>query len=528
MNNKINPRDKSVNNKLNVAINVEELKRGGVLKLKEKGMFCIWVKTYCANLSSVQLRKVAELSEKYGRGIVLFSTRQIPMIPFVKLSDVDSIKKELKKVEVGLDRCGPRVRNINVCYEDNICGEAVTNSLSLGEKLEKYFDDPIIHKIKIGISGCSKDCIGSRVLNDICFIGTGKEGLYDVFLGGRLGLKPFVGIKMAESISENKCVKFVNNYFDLLREEGKEKERSADIINRLGEKYVQSKLVKELDKADITKIECPTHVKTEQFDRAILKIKATCGEINAGQVEKIADIAEKYGNGFIHFTIYGAPEIPGVDKNNIEKIRQELAGVNLELLDKGIGNIQTCFGGYCPKGVFDTQSLLKRIDKAAGETGFSNQDIKISASGCPNSCGIAHLSDIGFLGVVEPEINAFKCSGCGICEKACKVKAIKIINKLAVIDKTKCSYCGECIKSCPVDAVCAKRSGIKMLVGGSYGKETVLARPLAEFLSEEEALAAAKKCLQVIKEKNTKLKTIIDEFGFERFKEKIIGEKSCL
>lgn len=503
-------------------INFEELKKGGVVKLKEKGMFSVWVKTYCANLNSQQLKKVAELSEKYGRGVVLFSTRQIPIIPFVKLEDIDTIKKELKKVEVGLDRCGPRIRNINVCYEDNICRDAITNSLLLGEKLEKYFDDPILHKIKIGISGCSKDCIAARVLNDLCFIGVGKDSLYDAYLGGKLGLKPSIGLKMAESISEDNCVKFVDNYFDLMRREGKEKERSADIINRLGKETVQKEVVRDLDKIDISKIKCSTHVKDKQFDKIILKIKATCGELTSEQVEKISDLAEKYGNGFIHFTIYGSPEIPGIDKNNVEKIRLELLKADLEILDKGIDNIQTCFGGYCTKGVFDTQPLLKKIDILIKESGLKNQDIKISASGCPSSCGISYLSDIGFLGVAEPVVDEGKCSGCGICEKSCKVKAIKIINKIAIINNTKCSYCGECIKSCPIDIVQAKRTGIKILAGGSYGKKTVLAEPIAEFLSEEEALNAAKNCLRIMKEKNAKLRIIISELGIDEFKKNVL------
>ena len=502
-------------------INVEELRRGGVVKLKEKGMFSVWVKTYCANLNSQQLRKVAELSDKYGRGIVLFTTRQIPIIPFVKLEDVDPIKKELKKVEVGLDRCGPRIRNINVCYEDNICKDAISNSLLLGEKLEKYFDDPILHKTKIGISGCSKDCIAARVLDDLCFISTGEKGLYDAYLGGKLGLEPFVGLKMAESISEDNCVKFVDNYFNLMKKEGKDKERSAHIIKRLGKEVVKKEVTKELDKIDVSKIECLTHVKNKQFDKVILKIKATCGELRSEQVKKISELAEKYGNGFIHFTIFGSPEIPGIDKNNVEKIRLELSKVNLEILDKGIDNIQTCFGGYCTKGVFDTQPLLKKVDELIEEIGLKNQGIRISASGCPSSCGISYLSDIGFFGVAEPEIDEARCSGCGICEKNCKVKAIKITNKIAIIDMEKCSHCGECINCCPIDIVKAKRAGIKILVGGSFGKETVLAEPIAEFLSEEQALKATKNCLQLIKEKNTGLRAIINELGIDEFKRKV-------
>ena len=72
-----------------------------------------------------------------------------------------------------------------------------------------------------------------RVLTDIGFIGIG-EGSYEVYVGGRLGVNPMVGIKMAEFLSEEECVKFALNYFELLKSYGGERERSADLINRLG------------------------------------------------------------------------------------------------------------------------------------------------------------------------------------------------------------------------------------------------------------------------------------------------------
>jgi hypothetical protein len=41
------------------------------------------------------------------------------------------------------------------------------------------------------------------------------------------------------------------------------------------------------------------------------------------------------------------------------------------------------------------------------------------------------------------------CKACGACEKVCPSKAIKVVNKRAVVDKARCSGCGECITVCP-------------------------------------------------------------------------------
>ena len=95
-------------------INVDELRNGGVVKLKERDMFSMWVKTACCNLNSRQLTKLADITDKYARGFLLFTTRQIPIIPHINIADVPNVQRELAEVELELDRCGPRVWNINV------------------------------------------------------------------------------------------------------------------------------------------------------------------------------------------------------------------------------------------------------------------------------------------------------------------------------------------------------------------------------------------------------------------------------
>lgn len=507
-------------------IDIGELRMSGVVKLKDKDMFSIWVKTACCNLNSKQLRKLADITDKYARSYLLFTTRQIPIIPFIHLKDVEIVKEELNEVYLELDHCGPTVRNINVCYDDKICSEAVTNHISLAEKLDNFFSIPSAnHKIKIGVSGCQKDCIICRVLNDIGFIArenNGRKG-YDVYVGGRLGLNPFVGVKMAECLSEEECVRFVQNYFDFIKEEGKGEERSADLIDRLGVERVKQELNKNLPKNSAFRpITCETKLEEKMTDRAILRIRATCGEVTSNQLRKIADVAEKHGKSFVHFVVRGSPEIPGIDKSQLKNIRGELQDVDLQLLDKGIDNLQSCFGNYCTESLADPQTLLKRIEEQIEEIGLNNLDIRISAAGCPNSCGIAQLNDIGFYGVVEPEVVAANCTACELCVPICKRKAITIEDDIAVIDKEKCKYCGQCIVVCPYDAMIEKRKGFAVFAGGKEGEDLRIGELIALFLSEEEALQVSEKCLKILKKKKVDAATIIDVIGIEKFKEMLI------
>lgn len=516
-------------------INIDELRKGGVVKLKEKDMFSIWVRAVCDNLDAKKLRKVADLAEKYGRGYVLFSTRQFPIIPHIHFKDVGAVKDELEKVDLMLDRCGARVRNADVCYDANLCPYAVMDPLSLGEKLDQFWrDDPGGFKIKTSINGCEKQCTSPRVLADIGFVGVernGKRG-YDAYLGGKLGLDPFIGIKMAELLAEEECIKLVKNYVELIRKEGREDkhERAAALIRRLGEKRVKEAVNRDSGERFLTEpFKCDTK-QEKRWDRAILRIRATNGEVNSRQLRAIADMAEKYGLGFVHFSVRGAPEVPGIDEGGFEALGQELKNVGLNILDSGIDNLQSCFGGYCINGNLDTQPFLRNVEKIVEKLGLNNLDIKISASGCPNSCGISHLSDIGFMGVVEPEVIKNKCTGCDICTKACRVDAIKIVDKLAVIDLEKCKNCDMCIKACPFDAIYEKRQGIAILVGGrgpgflkdkKIGK-TRLGVKIIDFIDEKRALQITEKILVLVKEKDKTVAELIDEMGLASFKEAIL------
>ena len=46
-----------------------------------------------------------------------------------------------------------------------------------------------------------------------------------------------------------------------------------------------------------------------------------------------------------------------------------------------------------------------------------------------------------------------KCKGCSLCVKACPFDALKIENRLAIVDEGKCTNCNACIAKCKFDAI---------------------------------------------------------------------------
>ncbi len=253
----------------------------------------------------------------------------------------------------------------------------------------------------------------------------------------------------------------------------------------------------------------------------ILRIKAICGEVTSEQVRKIADISEKYGDGFVHFVVRGSPEVPGVKKKDLHEIKKELEKAGLEILDKGIDNMQSCFGNYCTEGIVDPQTLLQKIDKLVKKMNFDNINIRIYASGCPNSCGMSYLSDVGFLGVVEPEIDLGKCKKCGLCVEICKEKAITRDENKIWISRDKCRHDGKCIRACPFGAISAGRKGFAVLVGGREidVDNTILGERVAEFISEDGALKITENILKILKDNpGCDVRDLINKYGIEKFK----------
>ncbi len=506
--------------------NIIELRKRGIVKLNDDDMYAVWVKTACGNLSSAQIDKLAEITERYGRGFLLFSSRQIPIIPFVQGGDLDTVQQELAGVYLTLDRCGPTVRNVNVCLGSKLCPDAVADPIALAQKLDNFFSAPMAHKVKLGVAGCSRDCIISRALSDIGFVPTATDGLtgYDVYVGGRLGLSPFLGEKMAEGLSEEKCLRLVQNFFDLMNREGLRGERAADLIERLGADTVKRELHRDLDRnSGLTPIECPGAILNSYTDRQTIRLRATAGEVSAPQLKHIAAAAERYGVGLVHFDVRGGPEIPGVAERHIETVNQEIAIVGMEALGGGLENLQSCFGGYCTESLADPQSLLKRIEAMTREKGLAGVKMTISASGCPNSCGIAHLSDIGIYGVVDLEVDTASCTGCGLCAAICKRRAIEVVNDTSAIDKDLCRHCGQCLGVCPVNALKETRRGFAVLIGGRGGADTRLGQLIAGCVAEDEALKITEKLMRLLRDIGADAATLIDRWGLEQVKDALIS-----
>jgi anaerobic sulfite reductase subunit C len=154
--------------------------------------------------------------------------------------------------------------------------------------------------------------------------------------------------------------------------------------------------------------------------------------------------------------------------------------------------VPTACGGceYNPNGLMDAQASALEVDEKLFSTPTGHHKFKISFSGCPIDCFKSNMNDVGFQGVVYPELDLKECISCGLCAKSCGHQAIAMggDNK-PVFFSDKCIYCGDCIKVCPTEAWTGAKSGYLVRIGGKGGHTPMLGTLFALFLPAERVVA---------------------------------------
>src|SRR5699024_9251865 len=144
---------------------------------------------------------------------------------------------------------------------------------------------------------------------------------------------------------------------------------------------------------------------TEMFSGRVLPGN---GVFTAKEMMKIAECAEKFGNGKITMTSRLAVELPGIHFDDIEPAKSFLAEEGLLFGGTGakIRPVAACKGTTCVYGNFDTQGLAQEIhDKyyiGWREVKLPHK-FKIAVGGCPNSCMKPSLNDFGVEGHRVPQ-----------------------------------------------------------------------------------------------------------------------------
>jgi dissimilatory sulfite reductase (desulfoviridin) alpha/beta subunit len=271
-------------------VNLDELKRVGIIAQKQKDTFLIRLRTVAGDMTTEELNVVARVSEKFSTGRVHLTTRQAIEIHNIHIDDLQAAREVLERNGIVLGVCGPRGRGIVACPGSATCTSGIIETKELAAELDTlYFRQQTPHKFKIGISGCPNNC-SKPVENDIGIMGGvlpawDREGCiacrlcvsicptqaisqqdktflldndkcrlcglcitncpknawkaqktgYTLYLGGTMGAKPRLGTKAKVLIESKKellgCIK---RAFDQYVAQGRKRERFGHMLDRIG------------------------------------------------------------------------------------------------------------------------------------------------------------------------------------------------------------------------------------------------------------------------------------------------------
>lgn len=265
-----------------------------------------------------------------------------------------------------------------------------------------------------------------------------------------------------------------------------------------------------------------------QKDRFSLRLRIVGGQIKAGQLKKVYEIAEQYGQGYVHMTSRQSIEIPFVKLEDIEVIKKELQEVGLQPGACGprVRTITACQGSaVCPSGNIDTAALAQEFDKRYYARELPHK-FKLGITGCSNNCLKAEENDLGVKGGILPVWQDSKCTFCGLCEAVCPAKAIAVAKEERKLEfkQAACTYCGKCNKSCPVDAWDGK-SGFIVSFGGLFGNRIAIGKQTIPIVFEEDKLhVIVETALQFFADNgkpSERFRNTLDRVGWDAFQIKL-------
>ncbi|MGI6115108.1 4Fe-4S binding protein [Luoshenia tenuis] len=259
------------------------------------------------------------------------------------------------------------------------------------------------------------------------------------------------------------------------------------------------------------------------------------GVLTAKQLKNISEVADKYGNGDIAFTSRLTLEVPGINFEDIEAVKEYVAREGMETGGTGakVRPVVACKGTVCTFGLIDTQALAKEIHRRFYK-GYRAvalpHKFKIAVGGCPNNCVKPELNDLGIVGQRVPVLDVEACRGCGKCSivQTCPVGAAKVTEGKLVIDPAVCNNCGRCAQVCYFKALTHQEAGYKVYVGGRWGKKIRHGTALKTiFTSKEEVLDIIEKAILLFKDQGKpgeRFATLVERLGMEQVEKQLLAD----
>ena len=396
-----------------------------------KALPCFMVRIRIPNgqLRSQQLRTIANLTQRYAKGIADLTVRQNIQLHWVTIETLPELLEELWKVDLNTTgACGDVTRNVTGCPvagfdADEICDAsplAIEVSRLLAGNAEFY---NLPRKFKISITGCRVWCPYPEI-NDVGLtantriVGGKPEVGFSLRVAGGLSTEPYLGARLNAFVRWSQVLPVIRGIAELFRDsdvlrEHRERARLKFLFLRHG--WTAETFLKDLERrigfqldpaepeqapADVYRDHIGIHAQ-RQAGYCYVGASVLGGRITADQMRAAADLSDRFAGGELRTTNMQNLIVVNVPVLNANALAQELesSGLRVGASVFARGTIACSGTEFCKLAITETKSFSRWLVGELDERlpGF-DQHLKLHVTGCPNSCGQHWIADIGIEG----------------------------------------------------------------------------------------------------------------------------------
>jgi sulfite reductase beta subunit-like hemoprotein len=420
------------------------------------------VKLPAGSITPEQFDVMADLSSEFSRGWGHITTRQNIQFHFVDLRRIPDLLRRLADVQLtSREACGDTVRNVMACHLAGACPYEKLDVTPWAEAVYRHFvrnplGQRLPRKFKVNFSGCTTDC-GQAMFNDVGVVAatrTAEDGSLEsgfrVYIAGGLGANPHPALALEDFTSREDLLPTVEAALRVFDQTGnrdnKLRARMKWVVDQLGIEEVRRRVIKirhtlpassswpggipaevlkagdapagRITEGEVSQVGQSTIINFtssdpfRRWENASVIRGAANGTVSAIAYAPLGDITADQFRALARIQRHFKSDVRLSNRQNVV-FRSLQPSQMRELYDmlEAIGMAQpgaelardvvACPGAdTCNIAVTQSRGLAKAIGDKLEEEGLAEiGGVRINISGCTNSCGQHHASDIGFFGV---------------------------------------------------------------------------------------------------------------------------------
>ena len=388
-------------------------------------------------LTPLQLRTIADITEKYARGIGDITTRQNIQMHWLTIESLPLVVDALEAVGLSpKGACGDVPRNVTGCPLAGTDPHEILDASPLARRVAEVLTaNPefvnLPRKFKVSITGCPVWCSYPEI-DDIGLTGAvrasadgQREVGYNIRVGGGLSKEPHLAVRLNAFIrpeqAEAVCIEVARIFRDadplresrnharmkyLFMKQGWTAESFlAELERRLG--YQFDPAAEGAAPNDLYRDHTGVNPQ-RQPGLSSIGISVLRGRLTSVQLHALADLADEFGapgnngsTGELRCTVQQNILLVNIPNDRVDTLVERInaLGLHVEGTNFWRGTVACTGTEFCKLAIAETKGFAHWLtdEMDARLPGF-DQQLRINVTGCPNSCGQHWIADIGLEG----------------------------------------------------------------------------------------------------------------------------------